>query len=473
MLGFSQSTWTYSGGNGSVGPEVSKSVCTDASGNIYVTGHFSNTVDLDYGAGVANVTSAGSNDIFIASYTSSGAYRWSMRAGNTGNENSAAIITNGTDVYATGFYAISAVFGSTTLTSGGASDAYLVKLNASTGAVTWAVSYGNTSADTPHALCFDASNNVYMTVSYSNTWSGCTSPTSTGSSDFLIQKINPSDGSCVWSTSGGSAAGGDGGTGAGICYVPAGNKIVASTQYSGGTGVYGSFSCTNAGGNDIAILELNANTGAFESAIGFGNSNGEAGNSCVYDASTGDVFVSGTYIGVLQVPNGGSGISLTSAGGNDIWVGRYSTASHSFVWAKSAGGTVGDLNQESAFSIASDGTGTIAITGSCLSPTANFGSLSLSNSSGFGQIFIAGYSAGNGTEIWVNNAITSSPALQSTGRGICTNLNSGTYWITGTFCTTTTFGAQPGITSAGFADLFNAKLLLQLLQLLQVQQQVA
>ncbi len=454
---YSQATWTYAGGNGSSGAEVSKSICTDASGNIYVTGHFSNTVDLDYGAGTANVTSAGSNDIFIASYTSTGAYRWSLRAGNTGNDNSAAIITNGTDVYASGFYGTSIVFGSTTLTSGGAADAYLVKLNASTGAVTWAVSYGGSSADTPHALCFDASNNVYMTCSYSNTWSGCTGPTSSGSTDLVIQRINPTNGSCVWATSGGSAAGGDGGTGTGICYVPTGNKIVVSSQYSNGTGVYGSFSCSNAGLNDIVILELNANTGVFESAIGFGNSNSESGTSCIYDPSTGDVFISGTYIGILPVPNGGSGISLSSAGGNDIWIGRYSTSSHNFTWAKSAGGSSGDLNNECAFSMTSDGTGTIAITGSYLSSTSNFGSLSLSNSNSFGQIFIAGYNATNGTELWVNSASTSSAILNSTGRGICTNPNTGTYWITGTFCTTTTFGAQPGITSTGFADLFNAK----------------
>ncbi|MEN9448212.1 MAG: hypothetical protein RJA25_1502, partial [Bacteroidota bacterium] len=48
ISGFSQINWTYAGGNGSTGAEVSRAICTDAAGNIYVTGNFSNTVDLDY-----------------------------------------------------------------------------------------------------------------------------------------------------------------------------------------------------------------------------------------------------------------------------------------------------------------------------------------------------------------------------------------------------------------------------------------
>jgi hypothetical protein len=455
-----QATWTYAGGNGSTGAEVSRGVCTDAAGNIYVIGQFSNTVDLDYGAGTANVTSAGSNDIFIASYTSAGAYRWSLRAGNTTNDNGVSICTNGTDVYAYGFYATSATFGSTTLSSSGVSDAFLVKLNASTGAVTWAVTHGGSASDTPAAMCLDATGNIYTIESYNTSWSACSAYTSIGSSDLLIQKINPTNGACIWAATGGSTSG-DGGSGSGICYVPASNKIVVSTEFSGPLATFGAFSLTNVNGGsvqtDMAVIELDASTGNFMSAISFGTATGDDASSCVYDPSTGDVFISGGFPSNVTLPNGGPGITLTTAGANDIWLGRYSPVNHYFVWAKSAGGTLGDINQERSYGVTSDGAGTIAISGSHLSNPTNFGSLSLANTSGFGQIFVAGYKALDGNELWVNNAITNAPALQSVGRGITTNSNTGVYWITGTFCTTTTFGAQPSITSAGFADLFNAK----------------
>ncbi|MBC7863848.1 MAG: hypothetical protein IAF38_12810, partial [Bacteroidia bacterium] len=85
---FSQTpTWTAANATGSTGAEVARGVCVDASGNVYITGSFSNTVDFDMGGSTSNLTSNGSNDIYIASYTSAGAYRWAVRAGGTGPDN--------------------------------------------------------------------------------------------------------------------------------------------------------------------------------------------------------------------------------------------------------------------------------------------------------------------------------------------------------------------------------------------------
>jgi hypothetical protein len=97
--------------------------------------------------------------------------------------------------FALGFFTTSAVFGTTTLTSNGAADAYVVKLNASNGAVSWAVNYGGTSGDSPHGICLDASNNIYMLNSFNTSYTSCSATyTSVGSSDIVIQKMNPSDG---------------------------------------------------------------------------------------------------------------------------------------------------------------------------------------------------------------------------------------------------------------------------------------
>jgi hypothetical protein len=52
----------------------------DVSGDVYLTGGFDGIIDFGGGP----LTSAGSGDIFLASYTSSGAHRFSKRFGGTG-----------------------------------------------------------------------------------------------------------------------------------------------------------------------------------------------------------------------------------------------------------------------------------------------------------------------------------------------------------------------------------------------------
>jgi len=54
---------------------------TDASGNVYASGIFRNTIDLDPGAGTFNVTSNGSTDLFFVSLNSNGVFRFGAGLG--------------------------------------------------------------------------------------------------------------------------------------------------------------------------------------------------------------------------------------------------------------------------------------------------------------------------------------------------------------------------------------------------------
>lgn len=59
------------------------SITTDAAGNVHVTGDFTGTADFDPGAGIANLTSTGSYDAFVAKYNSAGAYQWAFKLGSS------------------------------------------------------------------------------------------------------------------------------------------------------------------------------------------------------------------------------------------------------------------------------------------------------------------------------------------------------------------------------------------------------
>ena len=53
-------------------------VAVDGSGNVFVTGYFSGTVDF----GGGNLVSAGRSDIFLAKYNANGVHQWSKRFGD-------------------------------------------------------------------------------------------------------------------------------------------------------------------------------------------------------------------------------------------------------------------------------------------------------------------------------------------------------------------------------------------------------
>ena len=62
------------------------SVAVDSSGNVYTTGYFAGTVDFDPGAGSANLTSVGENDVFVSKMDASGNHVWAKQFGGTSTD---------------------------------------------------------------------------------------------------------------------------------------------------------------------------------------------------------------------------------------------------------------------------------------------------------------------------------------------------------------------------------------------------
>jgi hypothetical protein len=81
------------------GVEKGQSISVDANSNVYVVGYFAST---PLTAGTNNVSSAGSNDAFIAKYDGSGNELWIRRAGGSGNDYGYSVAATSTGLFMTG-----------------------------------------------------------------------------------------------------------------------------------------------------------------------------------------------------------------------------------------------------------------------------------------------------------------------------------------------------------------------------------
>jgi hypothetical protein len=196
-------------------------------------------------------------------------------------------------------------------------------------------------------------------------------------------------------------------------------------------------------GQDLDWATRAGGTG-FTFTFSYGIAVDEAGNS----------YVTGQFADVATFGAGEANeTTLTSLGGADIFVAKY-TSTGMLLWAKRAGGpNPGDLS----LAIAVDGFGNSYVTGQ-YDLTATFGPGEANETTLQGQrhLFIAKYDAA-GLLLWARQA---SGFSSSTGHGIAVD-NSGNSYVTGWFTSFTTFG--PGETNeitligAGGQDIFVAK----------------
>lgn len=187
--------WVKQMGNTSSGSQ-STSITTDSQGNIYSTGEFWNTIDLDPGTGIFTLTSGGGPDIYIQKLNSNGNFIWAKQMGGIDSEYSVFITTDmHANVYTTGFFNNTADFdpGSTIFncTSNGASDIFIQKLD-SNGIFQWAKQIGGKGYDDGTSIICDSNGDVFTNGIFQNTvyFDTSVSYTSNGLYDGFIQKLN-------------------------------------------------------------------------------------------------------------------------------------------------------------------------------------------------------------------------------------------------------------------------------------------
>ena len=170
--------------------DLANGVSIDSSGNFYVAGVTYKDLDGN--------TSAGSADLFVAKYNSSGTKQWTKQLGTSGRDHARGVAT---DSSGNVFVAGDTYGGLDGNTNAGYNDLFVVKYNSS-GTKQWTKQLGTSSTDLANGVATDSSGNVYV-VGY--TYGELDGNTNTGASDIFVVKYN-SSGTKQWTKQLGSSS---------------------------------------------------------------------------------------------------------------------------------------------------------------------------------------------------------------------------------------------------------------------------
>lgn len=415
---------------------------------IVVAGRFRNTADFDFGAGTFNLTSNGSDDMFIAKYDVNENLIWAISMGGpNGEEINDLVIDNSGNIYVTGRFQSQTIdmdpgpgVSNITSTSGATQWDIFVAKYSPTGAHLWSFGYGtNNIAESGNGIDLDNDGNVYVTGIFRGTidfdpGAGVANLTPNGNGDVFVAKYN-SNGQYISAFNIG-APGSNTCAGQDIRFDPNG-FIYVGGDYEGTVDFDpGPGTTTLTGGfiidGFVAKYDLDGN---FQWVVGLSNDSQNRVLTLEVEPVSGAVFVGGFFQASVDFDPLGTANVLASPTGSSPYLARYNS-NGTLNWVRQFSGS-----SSSNRSISLDNNGVLWCTGA-FSNTVDFDFPNGFNltSAGSSDIFVGRYNANSGAMICVERAGAS--GLDQGSSIAFVNNTSAVY--TGYFSGTVDFDPGPG-----------------------------
>ncbi|MEK7675584.1 MAG: protein kinase [Verrucomicrobiota bacterium] len=184
---------------GGRGPDAGQGVAVDKFENVCLTGTFSGNATF----GDARVSSAGSNDVFLAKFDDAGVLKWVQTGGGALEDYIGGLgVDSEGNCYITGGFQGLAKFGSHSLAASTDTDAFLVKYDAA-GTAAWLRGIGGRGRQAGYSVAVDQTGICFLTGPFDETADfGSVRPASRGKLDAFTAKYD-STGAMAWARSGG------------------------------------------------------------------------------------------------------------------------------------------------------------------------------------------------------------------------------------------------------------------------------
>lgn len=250
---------------GGLSPDVAYAVAVDASGNVFATGGYNGTVDFDPGATIFNLSSAGSEDVFVLKLDALGNFVWAKSFGGSNFDSANSITVDALgNVYTIGTFEVTADFdpnaGIANLTSAGVYDVFICKLN-SVGNFLWAEHLDGVDYEDAFSIKTDANGCVVFTGCFSSTvdfdpGAGVFNLTPSGTQDIFISMLD-NTGKFLWAKD----LKGNGNIGCGISVLVDASNNIYTTGFFSSTVDFNpdapTFNISAFGQSDIFIHKMN------------------------------------------------------------------------------------------------------------------------------------------------------------------------------------------------------------------------